>query len=57
MVHHVGLKVMLLAKVFDCVQRVLSQQDTERLLSLLENLENVADISEVMEILGQLPRR
>lgn len=46
-----------MAKVFDCVQRVLSQQDTERLLSLLENLENVADISEVMEILGQLPRR
>ena len=43
-----------MAKVFDCVQRVLSQQDTERLLSLLEN---VADISEVMEILGQLPRR
>lgn len=43
-------------KVVDCVRRVLSIQDTERLLTLLEDLENVADISTIMEIIGQKPR-
>ena len=40
-------------KILDCVRRVLTDQDTGRLLMLLEDLENVADISVIMEILGQ----
>ena len=44
-----------LEKVWDCVGRVLSEADTRRLLSLMENLEDVADISAIMEILAQGP--
>ena len=44
-----------LEKVWDCVGRVLSDADTRRLLSLMENLEDVADISSVMEILAEGP--
>ena len=39
-------------KILDCVRRVLSEQDTVRLLTLPGN---VADISAIMEILGQEP--
>ena len=42
-------------KVWDCVGRVLSDSDTRRLLSLMEDLEDVADISEAMEIIGGRP--
>ena len=42
-------------KIVNCVRRVLSGHDTERLLALVEDLENVADISAITEILGQKP--
>ena len=42
-------------KVNDCIQRVLSDQDSERMVTLIEDLENVADISEIMEILRRKP--
>ena len=44
-----------LEKITDCVQRVLSDRDSERMVTLIEGLENVADISEIMEILGRKP--
>ena len=46
-----------MAKVWDCVGRVLSQQDAERVIALLEDLENVPDIAAVMQIVGQTSRR
>ena len=42
-------------KVTDYVQRVLTDRDSERMVTLIEDLENVADISEIMEILGRKP--
>ena len=42
-------------KVNDCIQRVLSDQDSERMVTLIEDLENVADISEITEILRRKP--
>ncbi len=42
-----------LAKVQDCAHRALSEQDTERLIDILENLEELNDISELMNILGK----
>ncbi len=42
-------------KITDCVQRVLSDRDSYRMVALLEDLENVADISEIMSILGRRP--
>jgi 2-methylcitrate dehydratase PrpD len=42
-----------LDKVWDCVGRVLSKQDAERVIALLEDLENVPDISVLMQIIGQ----
>ena len=42
-------------KCWDCVLRVLSDQDADRLFTLLEDLENVADVSAIMEILRQTP--
>ena len=44
-----------LAKVWDCIGRVLSDRDGERMLALVEDLENVPDISALMAILGQKP--
>ena len=44
-----------LAKVWDCIGRVLSDQDGERMVALVEDLENVPDISALMGILGQMP--
>ena len=42
-------------KVIDCVGRVLTHQDANRLVSLIEDLENVADISEIMDLIGRQP--
>ncbi|PKB70670.1 MAG: hypothetical protein BZY87_09065 [SAR202 cluster bacterium Io17-Chloro-G6] len=42
-------------KVTDCVVRVLSDRDSDRMVTLIEDLENVADISEIMAILGRRP--
>jgi len=42
-----------LDKVWDCVGRVLSTPDAERVIALLEDLENVPDISAIMQIIGQ----
>ena len=42
-------------KVIDCVGRVLTDQDADRLVSLIEDLENVADISEIMDLIGRQP--
>src|SRR2546427_671628 len=42
-----------LDKVWDCVGRVLSTQDAERVIALLEDLENVPDISALLQIIGQ----
>ena len=42
-------------KVIDCVGRVLTDQDADRLVSLIEDLENVADISEIMDLMGRRP--
>ena len=42
-------------KVIDCVGRVLTHQDANRLVSLIEDLENVADISEMMDLMGRQP--
>ena len=42
-------------KVWDCARFVLSEQDAERLLSMLDDLENVADVSEITALLGQKP--
>ena len=42
-------------KVIDCVGRVLTDQDADRLVSLIEDLENVADISEIMDLMGRQP--
>ena len=44
-------------KFRDCVRRVLSSQETEALLDLLEHLEQVDDISDLMGMLGQRPAR
>ena len=42
-------------KVIDCVGRVLTDQDSDRLVSLIEDLENVADISEIMDLIRRQP--
>ena len=42
-----------MVKVRDCFRRALSDADTERVLSLLENLEDVPDVGELMAVLGQ----
>ena len=42
-------------KVIDCVGRVLTDQDADRLVSLIEDLENVSDISEIMGLIGRQP--
>ena len=42
-----------MVKVRDCFRRALSDTDTERVLSLLENLEDVPDVGELMAALGQ----
>ena len=42
-----------MVKVRDCFRRALSDADTERVLSLLENLEDVPDVEELMAVLGQ----
>ena len=42
-------------KVIDCIGRVLTDQDADRLVSLIEGLENVADISEIMDLIGRQP--
>jgi 2-methylcitrate dehydratase PrpD len=42
-----------LDKVWDCVGRVLSKTDAERVIALLEDLENVPDISDIMQMIGQ----
>jgi hypothetical protein len=44
-----------MGKVWDCIGRVLSDRDGERMLALVEDLENVPDISTLMTILGQKP--
>jgi len=44
-----------MAKIWDCISRVLTQQDGERMLELVENLEKVPDISDLMGILGHKP--
>jgi len=44
-----------MTKIWDCIGRVLSDQDGERMLDLVENLENIKDISDLMGILGQRP--
>ena len=44
-----------MAKVWDCIGRVLSDGDGERMVALVEDLENVPDISALMAILGQKP--
>ncbi len=44
-----------MAKVWDCIGRVLAIPDGERMLELVEDLENVPDISALMAILGQKP--
>ena len=44
-----------LAKVWDCIGRVLGDRDGGRMLALVEDLENVPDISALMAILGQKP--
>ena len=43
-----------LDKVWDCVGRILSTQDAERVIALLEDLENVPDISALLQIIGQI---
>jgi len=42
-------------KVIDCVGRVLTDQDADRLVSLIEDLKNVADISEIVDLIGRQP--
>ena len=42
-------------KVIDCIGRVLTDQDTGRLISMIEDLENVPDISVIMDLIGQKP--
>ena len=42
-------------KVIDCIGRVLTDQDTSRLISMIEDLENVPDISVIMDLIGQKP--
>ena len=44
-----------LAKVWDCIGRVLAHEDGEGMLALVEDLEEVSDISALMVILGQKP--
>ena len=44
-----------MAKVWDCIGRVLTDRDGERMLALVEDLENVPDISALMGILGHKP--
>ena len=44
-----------LAKVWDCIGRVLAHEDGEGMLALVEDLEEVPDISTLMVILGQKP--
>ena len=44
-----------MAKVWDCIGRVLTDRDGERMLALVEDLENVPDVSALMAILGQKP--
>ncbi len=44
-----------MAKIWDCISRVLTQQDGERMLELVEHLEQVPDISTLMDILGHKP--
>ena len=41
------------AKARDCVRRVLAEQDTDRLLGLLERLEELDDISELLALIRQ----
>jgi 2-methylcitrate dehydratase PrpD len=42
-----------LDKVWDCVGRILSTQDAERVIALLEDLEHVPDIAALLQIIGQ----
>ena len=42
-------------KVINCVSRVLTDQDTDRLVSVIEDLENTTDISVIMDIIGRQP--
>jgi 2-methylcitrate dehydratase PrpD len=42
-------------KVWDCIERVLSRRDGERMVAMVEGLEDVADISVLMDLLGQAP--
>ncbi len=42
-------------KVTDCVQRVLPDRDSHRMVTLIEDLENVSEISEIMEMLRRKP--
>ena len=44
-----------MTKVWDCIGRVLTDRDGERMLALVEDLENVPDISALMGILGHKP--
>jgi 2-methylcitrate dehydratase PrpD len=44
-----------MTKIWDCIGRVLSDRDGERMLDLVENLENIKDLSALMGILGQRP--
>ncbi len=44
-----------MAKVWDCIGRVLSQQDGNRMLEMVEGLEKLDDITELMALLGQTP--
>ena len=42
-----------LVKVRDCSNRALSEADTERVITLLENLEDLEDVGELMGVLGR----
>ena len=42
-------------KVIDCIGRVRPDQDTSRLISMIEDLENVPDISVIMALISQKP--
>ncbi len=42
-----------MAKARDCARRVLGEQDTERLIGLLERLEELDDISELLALIRQ----
>ena len=44
-----------MAKVWDCIGRVLADRDGDRMLAMVEDLENLPDVSVLMAILGQKP--